>query len=182
MLSINDIKKDDSMICVAQKILEDYRVNNKIVKKEEPKKSKKKKDELKTLFVPDGILFYDLYDKVCELKKFTKEQIEKNRSQFYTDLTLSSKFVMTGENYWDLSSCHTFKERNVEGNAGAYNDDYDEEAINEAKEKYIAMRKAEGKDLTVDMDYVLSHMDELLSDENEVELDAVDEDYMDDID
>lgn len=47
---------------------------------------------------------YELFDKVADGRKFTKEQKVEELSSFYNDLTISAKFVYTGTNTWNLKA------------------------------------------------------------------------------
>lgn len=45
---------------------------------------------------------YDLFDKVVERKGLEKEVAEQLITGFYSDLTVSAKFVYVGDNTWDV--------------------------------------------------------------------------------
>jgi len=47
---------------------------------------------------------YALYDAVCERKNIKPEDKDDIVSQFYADITVSAKFVYTGDNMWDIKS------------------------------------------------------------------------------
>ena len=57
-----------------------------------------------------AILFIKIWEEVCQVMAFTKEQEEDNIAQFYSDLSLDERFVNIGSNQWDLRERHTFKE------------------------------------------------------------------------
>lgn len=46
--------------------------------------------------------FKELFDKVSELKAFTKEQKQEKIGQFYTELTIDGDFFMEEKNIWGL--------------------------------------------------------------------------------
>ena len=46
--------------------------------------------------------FEKIAKEVCEIMGLTDEQFQSKLAQFYTDLTLSGKFVTVGEDKWDL--------------------------------------------------------------------------------
>ena len=48
--------------------------------------------------------FEKIAKEVCEIMGLTDEQFQSKLAQFYTDLTLSGKFVTVGEDKWDLKS------------------------------------------------------------------------------
>ena len=54
-----------------------------------------------------AIVFLKLWEEVCQVMAFTKQQEEDNIAQFYSDLSLDDRFVNVGENKWDLRERHT---------------------------------------------------------------------------
>lgn len=48
--------------------------------------------------------FTKIAKEVCEIMGIPAESFEETMAQFYTDLTLSGKFVTVGEDKWDLKS------------------------------------------------------------------------------
>lgn len=57
-----------------------------------------------------AIVFLKLWEEVCQVMAFTKQQEEDNIAQFYSDLSLDDRFVNVGENKWDLRERHTYYE------------------------------------------------------------------------
>lgn len=57
-----------------------------------------------------AVVFIKLWQEVCQVMAFTKEQEEENIAQFYSDLSLDDRFVTVGGNKWDLKERHTYKE------------------------------------------------------------------------
>ena len=57
-----------------------------------------------------AIVFLKLWEEVCQVMAFTKQQEEDNIAQFYSDLSLDDRFVKVGENKWDLRERHTYHE------------------------------------------------------------------------
>ena len=57
-----------------------------------------------------AIVFLKLWEEVCQVMAFTKQQEEDNIAQFYSDLSLDDRFVNVGENKWDLRERHTSHE------------------------------------------------------------------------
>ena len=57
-----------------------------------------------------AIVFLKLWEEVCQVMAFTKQQEEDNIAQFYSDLSLDDRFVYVGENKWDLRERHTYHE------------------------------------------------------------------------
>lgn len=164
-----DVKHDTSMLEIAYNLLKNYSEANEkekehIVLDLHSRRTKQKIESRHE--VPEGIYFYDLFDEVAKIKGFTEEEKNDKISDFYTNLTLSGDFLMVAENYWDLSSNHYSYER-TGVNLNIYDEDYDEESIRAAKERYIAIKQAKGEEITkVDMKYVMEHIDELLSEED----------------
>lgn len=52
----------------------------------------------------EPINLYDLFDEVLKRKEIEVEDKAEVLALFYADLTISAKFVYTGENKWDLKS------------------------------------------------------------------------------
>lgn len=46
--------------------------------------------------------FYELFNIVCGEKEYSEEAKLELVTQFYTDISISAKFVYTGDNMWDL--------------------------------------------------------------------------------
>ncbi|MBN2604866.1 MAG: DNA-directed RNA polymerase subunit delta [Bacilli bacterium] len=46
--------------------------------------------------------FYELFNIVCGEKEYSDEMKLELVTQFYTDISISAKFVYTGDNMWDL--------------------------------------------------------------------------------
>lgn len=171
-MTLNEALKDidfsnKSMLETAKIILENLEFIKEKEFKEEPVKKTRKKKIVRS-GVPDGLFFYDLFNKVAELKNFSEQQKDDNISQFYTNLTLSGDFILTGENYWDLTNRHYLSERNIDMN-DIYDDGYDEEKIIAAKQKYIEHQTLAGKEIdAAELDSLLSDIDkidELLNEE-----------------
>ena len=57
-----------------------------------------------------AIVFLKLWEEVCQVMAFTKQQEEDNIAQYYSDLSLDDRFVNVGENNWDLRERHTYHE------------------------------------------------------------------------
>ena len=57
-----------------------------------------------------AIVFLKLWEEVCQVMAFTKQQEEDNIAQFYSDLSLDDRFVNVGENKWDLRERRTYHE------------------------------------------------------------------------
>lgn len=92
------------------------------------------------------VVFLKLWEEVAQMEGLTQEQADDNIAQFYTDLSLDSRFVHMGDNKWDLRSRHTYDETVVDTEAlmideSADEDDYindEEDSVKEdnAEEKY----------------------------------------------
>jgi DNA-directed RNA polymerase subunit delta len=50
----------------------------------------------------EPINLYDIFDKICEIKGVEEDAKDDLISQFYADMTISAKFVYTGDNMWDI--------------------------------------------------------------------------------
>ena len=77
-------------------------------------------DYMKSLSGP--VSFFDLWNKVAELKDYNEEERDQNQSLFYTGLILDGRMITTGENMWDLRLRRKFEEVHIDMN-DIYNDD-----------------------------------------------------------
>lgn len=50
----------------------------------------------------EPLSIYDIFDKAAEMKEIPEEFRNEKLTQFYADMTVSAKFVYTGENMWDI--------------------------------------------------------------------------------
>lgn len=89
-----------------------------------------------------AVVFIKLWEELCQMMAFTKQQEEDNIAQFYSDLSLDDRFVNVGGNQWDLRERHTYKEVVVDTedilideSDDDDNDNYDESEETETKEK-----------------------------------------------
>lgn len=69
--------------------------------------------------------FEKIAKEVCEIMGLTDEQFQSKLAQFYTDLTLSGKFVTVGEDKWDLKSRQKYEVANYD----TYDIDFDDEEV-----------------------------------------------------
>ena len=69
--------------------------------------------------------FEKIAKEVCEIMGLTDEEFQSKLPQFYTDLTLSGKFVNVGEDKWDLKSRQKYEVANYD----TYDIDFDDEEI-----------------------------------------------------
>ena len=80
-----------------------------------------------------AVVFLKIWEEVCQIAGFTKEQEEENIAQFYSDLSLDDRFVCVGSNRWDLRERHTYNEVVVDTEDilidEESDDDYDHETV-----------------------------------------------------
>ncbi|MGL4336117.1 MAG: DNA-directed RNA polymerase subunit delta [Turicibacter sp.] len=69
--------------------------------------------------------FDKIAKEVCEMMGLTDEEFQSRISQFYSDLTLSGKFVTVGEDKWDLKSRQKYDVANYD----TYDIDFDDEEV-----------------------------------------------------
>ena len=69
--------------------------------------------------------FEKIAKEVCEIMGLTDEEFQSKLAQFYTDLTLSGKFVTVGEDKWDLKSRQKYEVANYD----TYDIDFDDEEV-----------------------------------------------------
>lgn len=91
------------------------------------------------------VTFIKLWEEVCQMIGFTKQQEEDNIAQFYSDLSLDDRYVCVGENKWDLRERHTYhevvidtEEILIDEDTDDDNDDYDDDdtAVKSANDDY----------------------------------------------
>lgn len=104
-----------------------------------------------------AIDFYDLFNKVADIKGLSQAEKDDRIAQFYTDMNVDGRFLCIGENRWGLRSWYPY-------------DQVDEEVTVPAKAK-----KKKGKKKVAQDDF-----DDYDEDEDFEEED--DEDYLDDDD
>lgn len=69
--------------------------------------------------------FEKIAKEVCEMMGLTDEEFQSKLAQFYSDLTLSGKFVTVGEDKWDLKSRQKYEVANYD----TYDIDFDDEDV-----------------------------------------------------
>lgn len=69
--------------------------------------------------------FEKIAKEVCEMMGLTDEEFQSKLAQFYSDLTLSGKFVTVGEDKWDLKSRQKYEVANYD----TYDIDFDDEEV-----------------------------------------------------
>ena len=79
-----------------------------------------------------AVTFLKIWEEVCQIAGFTKQQEEDNIAQFYSDLSLDDRFVCVGENRWDLRERHTYHEVVVDTEEILIDEESDEEFEHEA--------------------------------------------------
>ncbi len=79
--------------------------------------------------------FADLWGKVKADLEITPEEEEHRIGRFYTDLSMSGRFVVLGENVWDLRTRHTYDKVHIDVN-DVYSDvdERDNDSVEEAEE------------------------------------------------
>lgn len=50
----------------------------------------------------DPMDIYTLFDQVADIKGYTDEEKDQHITQFYSDITISGRFIYVGNNEWDL--------------------------------------------------------------------------------
>ena len=91
------------------------------------------------------ITFLKLWEEVSQIEGLTQQQIEDNIAQFYTDLSLDSRFAHMGENKWDLRSRRTYSEVVIDTDALLIDEGMDEEEFVEESEDEDKTESVEDK-------------------------------------
>ena len=73
-------------------------------------------EEAKKILEANGkeLPFKELWARVKAALEISAEEEPDRIGHFFTDLSMSSLFVIVGENYWDLSSRHTFEDSHID--------------------------------------------------------------------
>ena len=123
--------------------------------------------------------FEKIAKEVCEIMGLTDEQFQARLPQFYSDLTLSGKFVTVGEDKWDLKSRQKYEVANYD----TYDIDFDDEEVEAITEDGFDTYDAEpvykeemDKDETDEFLDKADNEDDY-SDESEVEVDEDPEEF-----
>ena len=114
--------------------------------------------------------FEKIAKEVCEMMGLTDDEFQSKLAQFYTDLTLSGKFVTVGEDKWDLKSRQKFDVANYD----TYDIDFDDEEIEVVTEDGFDVYPEENEEFIVEPEDE-TEKEKYLEDEEETEDDYSDE-------
>ncbi|RDW22289.1 DNA-directed RNA polymerase subunit delta [Oceanobacillus arenosus] len=125
--------------------------------------------------------FNEIFDRISELRGFTKKEKEKKIAQFYTDMNIDGRFTTIGSNMWGLRSWYPVEQQDEEVHVPV------KKKKTTAKKKTPIEKDAAFDDELgelddeddLDLDEVLDDEDLDIDDEN---LDDFDEDFDDDDD
>lgn len=114
--------------------------------------------------------FEKIAKEVCEMMGLTDEEFQSKLAQFYSDLTLSGKFVTVGEDKWDLKSRQKYEVANYD----TYDIDFEDEEIEVVTEDGFDVYPEENEEFTVEAEAETTDKEEFVEDE-ETEDDYSDE-------
>ncbi len=114
--------------------------------------------------------FEKIAKEVCEMMGLTDDEFQSKLAQFYTDLTLSGKFVTVGEDKWDLKSRQKYDVSNYD----TYDIDFDDEEIEVVTEDGFDVYPEENEEFIVEPEDE-TEKEKYLEDEEETEDDYSDE-------
>lgn len=114
--------------------------------------------------------FEKIAKEVCEMMSLTDDEFQSKLAQFYTDLTLSGKFVTVGEDKWDLKSRQKYDVANYD----TYDIDFDDEEIEVVTEDGFDVYPEENEEFIVEPEDE-TEKEKYLEDEEETEDDYSDE-------
>lgn len=114
--------------------------------------------------------FEKIAKEVCEMMGLTDDEFQSKLAQFYTDLTLSGKFVTVGEDKWDLKSRQKYDVANYD----TYDIDFDDEEIEVVTEDGFDVYPEENEEFIVEPEDE-TEKEKYLEDEEETEGDYSDE-------
>ena len=114
--------------------------------------------------------FEKIAKEVCEMMGLTDDEFQSKLAQFYTDLTLSGKFVTVGEDKWDLKSRQKYDVANYD----TYDIDFDDEEIEVVTEDGFDVYPEENEEFIVEPEDE-NEKEKYIEDEEETEDDYSDE-------
>ena len=114
--------------------------------------------------------FEKIAKEVCEMMGLTDDEFQSKLAQFYTDLTLSGKFVTVGEDKWDLKSRQKYDVANYD----TYDIDVDDAEIEVVTEDGFDVYPEENEEFIVEPEDE-TEKEKYLEDEEETEDDYSDE-------
>ena len=114
--------------------------------------------------------FEKIAKEVCEMMGLTDDEFQSKLAQFYTDLTLSGKFVTVGEDKWDLKSRQKYDVANYD----TYDIDFDDDEIEVVTEDGFDVYPEENEEFIVEPEDE-TEKEKYLEDEEETEDDYSDE-------
>ncbi|MCL1948316.1 MAG: DNA-directed RNA polymerase subunit delta [Turicibacter sp.] len=86
--------------------------------------------------------FDKIAKEVCEIMGISAEEFDERVAQFYTDLTLSGKFVTVGEDKWDLKSRQKYDVANYD----TYDISFDDEELIPVENDFDVIADADADD------------------------------------
>lgn len=136
--------------------------------------------------------YYDLFEKVAEIKGFSEEEKEERLIKLYTDINIDGRFYSIGDNQWGLKKWYPvdqteeeittsirkkkrLKDADHEDDLDLEYDEFDEEEYDDLDEDFEEIDEDE------DLDDIIEDDDELAFDDKD-ELDDLDDDLLDDAD
>jgi DNA-directed RNA polymerase subunit delta len=79
--------------------------------------------------------FLDLWKDVAAEMGYTQSQFDDNIAQFYTDLSIDSRFLSQAGNKWDLRKRHSYSESVTDTDSLSLEDDGEDELLDEEEEE-----------------------------------------------
>jgi DNA-directed RNA polymerase subunit delta len=113
----------------------------------------------------------DLVDEVAKLLGATKEEIQANIAQFYTDLNIDGRFLNVGGNMWGYKGWYPVEQ---------YEDDFVPTVRLKKKKAKIDEVEDDFEDLDEDLEYE-EDLDEFIDEDEDVD-EFIEEDDLEDID
>lgn len=143
------------------------------------------KDEKKPL------TFYEIFDRVAELKGLTDDEKEQKIAQFYTEMNVDGRFLNVGENMWGLKRWYPVERVEDELTGGTKKKAKKAKEAKKTKKAKVAAVE-ESPELDDELDIDVDEIDEVLDDDDlllkeddpfdDVELEEEEVDFDDDDD
>ena len=123
--------------------------------------------------------FEKIAKEVCEMMGLTDEEFQSKLAQFYSDLTLSGKFVTVGEDKWDLKSRQKYEVANYD----TYDIDFDDEEVELITEDGFDVyteeeTKFDEEEIVVEKEFVEAvEAEDVYSDESDAEVEEESDEF-----
>lgn len=110
--------------------------------------------------------FYEIFDRVTELKEFSPEKKEEIISQFYTEVNVDGRFLNVGENMWGLKRWYPIERVEDELTGGAKKKAKKAKEAKKAANKTKKAPEPEKVELEEELDINVDHIDKVVEEDD----------------